>query len=73
MCGDLSISLHPLMPVLPADLLSGQVHNTEADQESRDQADVDGPVDDSRPVVRIEDQSDVNLNNYNLITFSFLT
>ena len=54
--GDLSVSLHPLMPVLPAELFSGQ---TETDQQSRDQADVDGPIDDWGPVVRIEDQPEV--------------
>ena len=61
------------MPALPAELLSAQFKHTEADQKSRDQADVDGTVDDSRPVVRIEDQSEVLHFSHIFILFSFLT
>ena len=51
--GDLSISLHPLMPVLPAELLSRKKVEEEADQKTRDQADVDGKVEDRRPVIGV--------------------
>ena len=40
-------------------------------KQSRDQADVDGPVDDSRPFVRIEDQSEVLHLKHIFISFHF--